>query len=29
MNELVTALKAVEIYAASHPRPPHVRVKNA
>ena len=24
MNELQIAIKAVELYAASHPRPPHV-----
>lgn len=29
MNELVTALKAVELYAASHPRPAHVTQKQA
>lgn len=29
MNELVTALKAVELYAASHPRPAHVSQRQA
>lgn len=29
MNELSIALKAVEIYASSHPRPVHVTQKQA
>lgn len=28
-EELATAIKAVEIYAARHPRPPHVTQKQA
>lgn len=29
MNELDTAVRAVEIFAARHPRPPHVTQKQA